>query len=121
MTTLSRLPQFGLLAGSLLMVFPAPAQPTQLTPVKVEQRKAKPVKFRGEVLVMTRLAITVRSRTNTTVVRTFTYNQKLARKIARLIDEDKPFRYGDRVVIRFLPGSNQAVKIKGKPSSRPSP
>lgn len=121
MTTLSRLPQFGLLVGSLLMVFPAPAQPTQLTPVKVEQRKAKPVKFRGEVLVMTRLAITVRSRTNTNLVRTFTYNQKLARRIARLIDEDKPFRYGDRVVIRFLPGSNQAVKIKGKPSSRPSP
>jgi hypothetical protein len=109
------------LVVALLAVFPAPAQPMQLTPVKVEQRKAKPIKFRGEVLVITRLAITVRSRANTTVVRTFTYNQKLARKIARLIDQDKPFRYGDRVVIRFLPGSNQAVTIKGKPSSRPSP
>ena len=54
MTTLSRLPQLGLLVVSLLAVFPAPAQPTQLTPVKVEQRKAKPVKFRGEVLVITR-------------------------------------------------------------------
>ena len=60
-------------------------------------------------------------RANTNLVRTFTYDQKLARKIARLINEDKPFRYGDRVVIRFLPGSNLAVKIKGKPGSRPSP
>lgn len=108
-----------LLACGLVLVLAAnlTAQVSESRPVKVKTPKPTKEKFVGEVLSVTRGAITVRSRENTTLVRTFTYdNQKLADKMAKMIDRNQPFQHGDRVEIQFLAGTDKAVKIKGKPS-----
>lgn len=91
------------------------AQVSESKPIKVEKPKPKKEKFVGEVITMTRVAITVRSRENATVVRTFTFDNKLAEKMAKRMDRNQPFQFGDRVEIRFLAGTDTAVKIKGKP------
>lgn len=83
-----------------------------------ESARPKKAKFKAEVLAMTRVAITVRSRDNFNHVRTFTYAQKLATEIAKMIDRNRPFQHGDRVEIIFIEGSDKALKIKGKPGQR---
>lgn len=104
-------------ALGLLLIFAAPAfaQVSTSKPVKAEASKPKKAKFKGEVLSMTRLSIIVRSRENTNIVQTFTYDKELAAKMAKLIEEDRAYQHGDRIVIEFLEGSDTAIKIKGKP------
>lgn len=106
-----------------LVALTAPAQVVTTEPVKVESPKPKKVKFKGEVLHATRVAITVRSRDNASLVRTFTYDVKLAAKMGKQFDENKLYQFGDRVEITHLAGTDTATKVSGKPgqnrSSRP--
>lgn len=106
-----------LASGLLLLLVPnAAAQVATSEPIQVGVSKPKKLKFKGEVLWMNRRAITVRSRENANLVRTFTYDKKLAAKMAKLIDHHQPFRYGDRIEIHYRAGTDTiAVKIKGKP------
>lgn len=109
-----------LVCGLLLsLTANAAAQVSESRPIKVETPKPKKEKFVGEVISMTRVAITVRSRDNSTLVRTFTFDEKLAKKMAQRLDRNQPFLFGDRVEIQFLVGTDKAVKIKGKPSRNP--
>jgi len=93
----------------------AQAQVKETKPIKLEAPKPKKAKFVGEVLSMTRVAITVRSRDNLNLVRTFTYDEKLAAKMAQLVDRDQAYQHGDRVEIEYFEGGDKAVKVKGKP------
>jgi len=103
-----------LLAVLVTSVALAQVRDTEL--IKIHPPKPQIVKFKGEVLHMTRLAITVRARENYNLVRTFTFAEKLAPQMAELCDRNRPYQYGDRVEIHYLAGSDTAVKIKGKPS-----
>lgn len=94
---------------------PAWAQVETSEPIKVEAPKPKKEKFKGEVLGVTRVGITVRSQSNSNHVRTFTYNEKVAAKIGKQFDQNEIYQHGDRVEIEYLAGSDKAVKIKGKP------
>lgn len=114
-TSNSRHLALGLLLALLASTF-AVAQVRDTEPIKLKQPKPKIVKFKGKVLYMTRLSIIVRDPENNNLVRTFTFDEKLARKMAELWDRNRPYQHGDRVEIRYLAGSNTAVKIKGKPS-----
>lgn len=118
MTISIRTPLALALALWLLASLPLFAQVTDAKPIRIRQEAPKPriEKFLGEVLHMTPVAITVRDRQNKNLVRTFTYDEKLAPKMAALLRNNRPFQHGDRVEIRFLAGSDTAVKIKGKPS-----
>lgn len=98
------------LAASL----PAATQ-TVAPAIKVSSPKPKKEKFKGEVLHATRVAITVRSRDNYNLVRTFTYDTELSKKINKQFDKDKLFQYGDRVEITYVAGGDTALKISGKP------
>lgn len=107
-----------LLAAALLSLLPAaaPAQ-VRVTPpkkIKIEAPKPKIAKFQGEVLYMTRIAITVRSRENANLVRTFNFDDKLAPKMAKLVDDNKSYQFGDRIDIEYVEGTDQARDIKGK-------
>lgn len=104
------------LALGLLLALAAPtaAQVTDTKPVRVKVPKPKKLKFEGEVLSMNRVSITVRAPNNPYTVHTFSFNEKLAPKMARLVDENRAYLPGDRVVIRYLEGTDTAVKIKGK-------
>ena len=104
-----------LLAVALLLApLPAVTQVTETAPIKIKAPKPKKEKFKGEVLSVTRVAITVRSRDNYNLVRTFTFDEKLASKIGKQWDENKPYQFGDRVEIQYLAGGDVATKIKGK-------
>jgi len=109
-----------LLAG-LLLLLPlvgagqAAAQVTTSEPIKVKAPKPKKEKFKGEVLTVTRQAITVRDREDKNLVRTFNYAEKVAAKINKWFDENKIFQHGDRVEVVYAAGTDQALEIKGKP------
>jgi len=101
--------------GLILALAPAAAaQVTDSQPVRVETPKPKTEKFKGEVLLVTRAAITVRDRENKNHVRTFIYEEDLAEKVNKHFDENKVYQYGDRVEIKYVVGTDQALKIKGK-------
>ncbi|MFQ5777775.1 MAG: hypothetical protein ACE5IP_07180 [Terriglobia bacterium] len=87
-------------------------------PFRAGKSKPKKETFEGEVLAMTRTNLIVRSRDNYNIVRTFTYDQKLADKIAKLIDRNQPYQHGDRVEVRYLAGTTKAVEVKGKPGQK---
>jgi len=84
-------------------------------PMVVEQSKPKKIKFKGEVIHANRIQITVRSRENERMVRTFRLSEELQEKMQKIIDAGG-YQYGDRVEIQHVDGSDIAVKIKGKPS-----
>ncbi len=92
----------------------AAAQVADSQPIKIETPKPKTDKFKGEVLVVTRVAITVRDRDNKNLVRTFNYDEKLAEKIKKHFDENNTYQHGDRVEIKYIVGTDEAKKIKGK-------
>lgn len=72
-------------------------------------------KFNGEVLSMTNAQIIVRSVENERVIRTFSYTPDVREKMQQIIDKGG-YQHGDKVEIHHEPGSDVAIKIKGKPS-----
>ena len=85
-------------------------------PIRIKAPKKKMEKFRGEVLHASRVQIIVRSRENEKVVRTFTYSLKVKEQMEKLEELGMLFQAGDKVEIECEPGSDVALKIKGKPS-----
>ena len=106
-----------LLLAALLLAVPIPvvSQVAETAPITIKAPKPKKEKFKGEVLSVTRVAITVRSRDNNNLVRTFVFDEKLASKIGEQWDKNKPYQFADRVEIQYIAGTDKATKIKGKP------
>lgn len=102
----------------LFLALTATAQVSTTKPIKSTSSRPKKVKFKGEVINATRVAITVRSRDNFNLVRTFTYDAELAAKVGKQFDKNKLYQFGDRVVITHLAGTDTAVRIRGKPGQK---
>ncbi len=104
-------------AGALLVATLGATAQNSVQPPTIKSKTPRPKQelFRGEVLHATRVAITVRSRTNFNLVRTFTYNQKLGAQVAKQLNANKLYQFGDRVEITYLGGTDTAVKIKRRP------
>src|ERR1700687_5607862 len=81
----------------------------------VHTREAKPAKTRFEVLHMMTTGIQVRSLVNGLEIHTFTYSDQIQDAMLKLIDQGG-YQYGDKVEIQYQPGTEVALKIKGKPS-----
>jgi hypothetical protein len=96
-------------------VFAGPAQVTTTAPIVIKQPKPKLEKFKGHVLSATIASIIVQSSDNEKMVRTFQYSAAAKEKMLAIIDRGG-YQYGDMVTIFTEPGSNVALKIKGKPS-----
>ena len=113
----------GLAAAALLAAAPLAAQEPSDKPIsagkpiaiKEQKKKSTLEQFKGEVVSCTIAAITVRSEENERALRTFTYSPEVREKILAIIDHGG-YQYGDRVTIRFEPGTSVAMKIKGKAS-----
>jgi hypothetical protein len=75
----------------------------------------KLVKTRFEVLHMFIDTIQVRSLVNGLEIHTFTYTDQI-RYGMQAVFEQGGFQYGDLVTIWYLPRTDIALKIKGKPS-----
>jgi hypothetical protein len=88
----------------------------KLKPVHTQQAKqTKPEKTQFEVLYMMRTGIQVRSLINGLEIHTFTYSDQIRDAMLKLLDQGG-YQYGDKVEIQYQPGTEVALKIKGKPS-----
>jgi hypothetical protein len=113
---------FCLWACALVFGLALPAQSRAQVPVAdtskplvVKTGKSRPAKFLGQVLSSNAQSIQVRSAQNTTVVRVFTYAPNVSAQMTRVLAQGG-YHYGDKVVIDYAPGSDVALRIKGKPS-----
>ena len=77
--------------------------------------QGKPVKARFEVLHMLPNSIQVRSLVNGLELHTFAYSDPIRGNMQKVFDQGG-YQYGDKVEIWYQPGTEVALKIKGKPS-----
>lgn len=103
--------------AACLVVVPAHAQVTS-APIVIKSNSTpstKPIKTRFEVLRMMINAIQVRSLTDEKEIHTFLYSDQIRDEMQNMFNNGG-YQYGDRVVIRYVPGTSVALRIKGKPS-----
>jgi hypothetical protein len=97
---------------------PARAQVTTAPVINaksVRAKETKPTKTRFQVLHMMSTAIQVQSLVNEREIHTFTYSDAIRDQMQKLLDQGG-YQYGDKVLIEYQPGTDVALKIKGKPS-----
>jgi hypothetical protein len=92
---------------------PIPTAPN--TPVVVKQKPAKAVWLKAEVIHSDRHTLIVRELNNGMEIHTFTFSEKAKDKIEQVQDEGG-YQTGDHVRILWMPGTSEALKIKGRPS-----
>jgi hypothetical protein len=116
MTRSKRFASLFLAAGALCAVA-APAR-GQITsgPAANTAPEGKVTKANFEVLHMMRMAIQVRSLINPREIRTFNYSDQIRAEMQNLFDHGG-YKYGDKIEIQYMTGTEVALKIKGKPSS----
>ena len=85
------------------------------TPVVVKQKPAKAVWLRAEVIHADRRTLIVREEGNGMEVHTFTFADRAKDKIEQVQNEGG-YQSGDHVKILWIPGSSEALNIKGRPS-----
>ena len=94
----------------------AQASNTPAITVKTAQSdSSKPIKTRFEVLHMLANSIQVRSLVNGYEIHTFVYSDGIRDNMQKLFEQGG-YQYGDKVEIWYLPGTDVALRIKGKPS-----
>ena len=88
-------------------------------PIIVNAVKPKPpvgtVKFEGFVMSANIAQITVRAKGNDLAIQTFALSPEVAAKMQAIVDKGG-YQYGDKVTIYYDAATQQAKKIKGKPS-----
>jgi hypothetical protein len=85
------------------------------TPVVVKQKPAKAVWLRAEVIHADRRTLIVREEGNGMEVHTFTFSARAKDKMEQAQDAGG-FQSGDHVRVLWIPGSSEALNIKGRPS-----
>jgi hypothetical protein len=85
------------------------------TPIAVKQKPAKAVWLRAEVIHADRHTLIVREEGNGMEIHSFTFSEKAKDKIEQVQDEGG-YQSGDHVRILWIPGSSEALNIKGRPS-----
>jgi hypothetical protein len=109
-----------MLCAAVAMVAPTPVR-AQITgdssaaPVVVKQSPVKAQWLRGEVIHADQNSIIVRETDNEMKIHTFTYAEKARDKMSRILDAGG-YQTGDHVKIRWIPGTAEALDIKGRPS-----
>ena len=85
------------------------------TPVVVKQKPAKAVWLRAEVVHADRHSLIVRELDNGMAIHTFTFSERAKDKMEEVQNEGG-YQTGDRVKVLWIPGSGEALNIKGRPS-----
>lgn len=97
---------------------PARAQETATPAIIIKQgrtQEPKPLKTHFAVLHMMPTAIQVRSLVDEREIHTFTYSAQIQDQMVKLLDRGG-YQFDDKVEIEYKPGTDVALKIKGKPS-----
>jgi hypothetical protein len=87
-------------------------------PIVVNAVKPKPTglgKFQGFVMHANTAQITLRAKGNDMAIKTFALSPQAATKMQEIVAKGG-YQYGDKVTVLYDPVSQQAVKLKGKPS-----
>jgi hypothetical protein len=108
-----------LLAAFAFCIAPrsAPAQ-TVSAPMVIKSKPApaeKPVKGHFQVLHMMINAIQVRNPADMREIHTFVYSDQIRPRMQAMFNSNA-YQYGDSVVIHYMPHTEIALKIEGKPS-----
>jgi hypothetical protein len=85
------------------------------TPVVVKQKPAKAVWLKAEVVHADRHSLIVRELDNGMAIHTFTFSVRAKDKMEEVQDAGG-YQTGDRVKVLWIPGSGEALRIKGRPS-----
>jgi hypothetical protein len=85
------------------------------TPIVVKQKPAKAVWLKAEVVHADRNSLIVRELDNGMAVHTFTFSARAKDKIEQVQDAGG-YQTGDHVKVLWIPGSGEALNIKGRPS-----
>jgi len=93
----------------LALAFSLPAQVTTTKPIHVKQPKVLTDKYKGVVVTWTPVSITVRPKESYTLLRTFSFDEALQRRV-----ENRYMENGDNVTVHVRKGSETAVKLSGK-------
>lgn len=83
--------------------------------IKEKHVKQQVAVFKGTFMNATNVQITVRGIQNELAIRTFPLRGAVADKMQKIIDRGG-YQYGDKVTILYDPVTQNAIKIKGKPS-----
>lgn len=96
----------------------ASAQVTTGSTIKAKEvhtKAPKPSKTHFQVVKMMPMAIQVQNPANEKELHTFAYSDQIRVSMQTLLNHGG-YQYGDKVVIEYMPGTEVALKIKGKPS-----
>lgn len=86
--------------------------------IAVKSKKPKvsgQAKFEGFVMHANNAQITVRAKGNDLGIRTFSLSPAASAKMQQIIDKGG-YQYGDKVTVLYDAATEQAIKVKGKPS-----
>jgi hypothetical protein len=84
-------------------------------PIVVKQHPAKAVWLKATIVHADANSMIVREQGNEMAIHTFTYSDNAREKMESVL-ADGGYQSGDTVKVLWLPGSSQALKIKGRPS-----
>lgn len=94
----------------------APRASAQASPVVMaKQTTQKPVWLKVEVMRFGQNSMTVRIPGQETRILTFTYATSAQPQVQKVLNNGG-YQYGDAVKIRYIPGTNVALRIHGKAS-----
>ncbi|MGB8802496.1 MAG: hypothetical protein WCC97_17595 [Candidatus Acidiferrales bacterium] len=85
------------------------------TPVVVKQKPAKAVWLKAEVIHADRNILIVREVGNEMAIHTFTFSDSAKGKMEE-VEDAGGYQSGDLVKVLWIPGSGEALRIKGRPS-----
>ena len=91
------------------------AAPIVIAAVKPKPKQTGLGKFEGFVMHANNAQITVRAKGNDMAIRTFPLSQTASTKMQQIIDKGG-YQYGDKVTVYYDHATEQAIKLKGKPS-----
>lgn len=109
-----------ILCASAAMLAAAPVRAqingdSSAAPLVVKQSPMKPQWLKAEVIHADQNTIIVREVGNEMKIHTFTYAEKAKNKMATVLEQGG-YQSGDHVKIRWIPGTSEALDIKGRPS-----
>src|ERR1700678_3228908 len=87
-------------------------------PIVVKQKPSKAVWMKATVVHADAASLIVRERDNQMAIHTFSYSDDAKAKMQNIIDNGG-YQSGDNIKVLYMPGSETAIRFKGRPS-RPS-
>jgi hypothetical protein len=86
-----------------------------LAPKKISTPSTPGSWMKAEVLHADANSIVVSEQGNERVMHTFTYNDSVKTRMRKIVDNGG-YQYGDKIKIKYTPGTTVALKIHGKPT-----